>query len=196
MYWFGHPSGGRRRRCTALSRSGNPTGQPRPTASATSALSDLCAVRRAVRTHPSPSRHHLRPRTWFDRHRQPAAIVPTTPPPRPRRRLETPPRRRPHTDHHHTRRHHHQGATPNLRGLVLVALAEFQKARTCEGAGAAVNVELGAAVVDVEVAHRELTDSIERSERGIFDALHAQSLGRVREVGTRRVEDRVVVAAS
>src|SRR3954471_3113273 len=59
-----------------------------------------------------------------------------------------------------------------------------------------VDVEFGARVVDVEVAHGQLTDPVERPERGVFDALHAEPFGRVREVGPRRVEDRVVVAAA
>ena len=44
-------------------------------------------------------------------------------------------------------------------------------------AGIAVDVELAAAVVDVEVAHRQLTDAVERAERGVVDLLHAQPLG-------------------
>ena len=38
-----------------------------------------------------------------------------------------------------------------------------------ERAGGAVDVELGAGVVDVEVAHRQLADAVERAEGGVVD---------------------------
>ena len=58
-----------------------------------------------------------------------------------------------------------------------------------------VQLELGARVGDVEVAHRELADPVGRAERGVLGALHRQL---VRVVGERRAvgaQDRVVLAA-
>ena len=58
-----------------------------------------------------------------------------------------------------------------------------------------VQLELGAGVGDVEVAHRQLADPVGRPERGGLHALHRQL---VRVVGERRAvgaQDRVVLAA-
>ena len=59
-----------------------------------------------------------------------------------------------------------------------------------------VLLELRARVLDVEVAHRQLADAVERAERRVLAALHAQALGLVGQVRAARVEDRVVVAAA
>ena len=59
-----------------------------------------------------------------------------------------------------------------------------------------VQLELGARVGDVEVAHRELADPVGRAEGGVLGALHRQL---VRVVGERRAvgaQDRVVLAAA
>ena len=40
-----------------------------------------------------------------------------------------------------------------------------------------------------------LSDAVERSERGVVDPLHREPVGRIRQVGAGRVQDRVVVAA-
>ena len=53
---------------------------------------------------------------------------------------------------------------------------ELGRAAAAEGAGGPVDVELGAGVVDVEVAHRQLADAVERAEGGVLDALHRQPL--------------------
>ena len=63
-----------------------------------------------------------------------------------------------------------------------------------ECADAPVDLELGPGVGDVEVAHRQLTDAVERPERLILDPLHDEPLGRVGEVRAGGVDDRVVVA--
>ena len=58
-----------------------------------------------------------------------------------------------------------------------------------------VDPELGAGVLDVEVAHRQLPDAVERSERRVA-ALHRQPLGLVGEVRALGRHDGVVVAPS
>ena len=60
---------------------------------------------------------------------------------------------------------------------------------------AAYSSSLDAGVGDVEVAHGELTDPVDRPERGVLGALHGQLLRVVREVRAARVDERVVVAA-
>ena len=50
---------------------------------------------------------------------------------------------------------------------------------------AAYSSSLDAGVGDVEVAHRELTDPVDRPERGVLGALHGQLLRVVREVRAR-----------
>src|SRR5690606_30416282 len=62
-----------------------------------------------------------------------------------------------------------------------------------ERPGLPVDAELAARVVDVEVAHRELADAVEGSERAL-GALHRELLRVVREVGTGGVDEGVVVA--
>ena len=59
---------------------------------------------------------------------------------------------------------------------------------------AGVDLELGAAVGDVEVAQGELADPVERAEGGVLHALHRQLVGVVAEVLTPGVDDRVVLA--
>ena len=61
------------------------------------------------------------------------------------------------------------GARQDSRGAVELD----EQAAAAERAGVAVHVELGAAVVDVEVAHRQLADAVERAERRVLDLLHA-----------------------
>ena len=61
---------------------------------------------------------------------------------------------------------------------------------------AGVDLELGAAVGDVEVAHGQLADPVERAEGGVLDALHRQLVGVVAEVLAAGVDDRVVLAAA
>ena len=59
-----------------------------------------------------------------------------------------------------------------------------------------VDAEFGAGVGDVEVAHGELADAVERGERGVFDFFHAQAFGLVGQVGRFGVQNRIVVAAA
>src|SRR5690606_8515981 len=59
-----------------------------------------------------------------------------------------------------------------------------------------VLLQARARVGDVEVAHRELPDAVVRSEGGVAHPLHRELLGRVAEVRTGGVEERVVVAAT
>ena len=73
---------------------------------------------------------------------------------------------------------------------------ELERTAATEGAARAVDGELAPGVGDVEVAHRQLADAIERAERGVVDALHRQPLRRVRQLGAGRVDDRVVLAAA
>src|SRR6478752_4365601 len=57
-----------------------------------------------------------------------------------------------------------------------------------------VDLELRAAVGDVEVAHGQLADPVERAEGGVLDAFHRQLVGVVAEVLAAGVDDRVVLA--
>src|SRR5262245_60242019 len=82
------------------------------------------------------------------------------------------------------------------RSVGLLVALELEQTAGAERSDVAVDVELGAGVLDVEVAHRQLTDAIEWTEGRVLDLLHAQALGRVRQVGPCRVDDRVVVAAA
>ena len=57
-----------------------------------------------------------------------------------------------------------------------------------------VDLELGARVGDVEVAHGELADPVGRAEDGFVGALHRQLVGVVGEVLALGAQDRVVLA--
>src|SRR5690349_9775230 len=57
-----------------------------------------------------------------------------------------------------------------------------------------VELELGPAVGDVEVAHGQLPDPVDRAERGVLDALHRELGGVIAEVLAAGVDDRVVLA--
>src|SRR5690606_19845412 len=87
-------------------------------------------------------------------------------------------------------------ALRDLDGLALLELADELARRAADEAARDVALEAGAAVGDVEVAHRELADAVAGAEGGVADALHRELLARVRQGGARRVEDRVVLAAA
>src|SRR4051812_2513392 len=78
----------------------------------------------------------------------------------------------------------------------LFVAFELQQAAGAERADAAIDVELAAAVLDVEVAHRQLPDAVEGTEGRVVDLLHAQSFRSVGEVRSGGIEDAVVVAAA
>ena len=59
-----------------------------------------------------------------------------------------------------------------------------------------IQLQFGSRVRDVEVAHGELADPVQRAERGVLGALHRQLVRVVGEGRPTRVEDRVVVAAT
>ena len=59
-----------------------------------------------------------------------------------------------------------------------------------------VQLELGAGVGDVEVAHGELADPVGRAEGGVLGALHRELVGVVGEVRAVGAQDRVVLAAA
>src|SRR5690606_7704401 len=86
------------------------------------------------------------------------------------------------------------GGESVVAARVAAARAEHAEvARRAERAGVAVYAELVARVLDVEVAHRELADAVERAEHRLA-ALHRQALGVVREVRAGGVDHGVVVA--
>ena len=62
-------------------------------------------------------------------------------------------------------------------------------------AEARVLLQLGARVGDVEVAHGQLADPVDRAEGGVLGALHGQLVRVVAEGRAGGVEDRVVLAA-
>ena len=56
--------------------------------------------------------------------------------------------------------------------LFLIAVTQLRQYRTFaqrQQAALRVDAEFGAGVGDVEVAHGELADAVERGERGVFD---------------------------
>ena len=59
-----------------------------------------------------------------------------------------------------------------------------------------IQLELGAGVGDVEVAHGQLADPVDGAEGRALGALHRELLGVVAEGGAGGVDDRVVVAAT
>src|SRR5690606_36379782 len=93
-----------------------------------------------------------------------------------------------------------RAASPCLAGVppasVLAELEHVGAVATGQQAAARVDAELGARVGDVQVAHGELANAVQRREGRVFDLLHRQALGRVGEVGALGVEDGVVVAAA
>src|SRR3954453_3533201 len=77
--------------------------------------------------------------------------------------------------------------------LVAIQLRDVRALLGGQQAGLGVEIELGAAIGDVEIAHGELADAIPRRERRILDLLHAQPLRPIGQVGALGVEDRVIV---
>ena len=66
-----------------------------------------------------------------------------------------------------------------------------QRQQTCLG----INAQLGSGVHDVQIAHGELTNAVQRREGG-FAFFHRQTLGVIREVGRCGVQNGVVIAAA
>src|SRR3954468_4808139 len=86
--------------------------------------------------------------------------------------------------------------SPSASALVVLELEYLRAFAARQQARVAVELQLGAGIVDVEVAHGELTDAICRRKRCVLDLLHAERLRLVGEVGALGVEDRVVVATA
>ena len=83
--------------------------------------------------------------------------------------------------------------------LFLIAVTQLRQYRTFaqrQQAALRVDTQFGAGIGDVEVAHSELADAVERGERGVFDFFHAQAFRLVGQVGRFGVQNRVVVAAA
>src|SRR5581483_9420906 len=59
-----------------------------------------------------------------------------------------------------------------------------------------IDIQLGAGVGDVEIAHGELADAIGRREGSVLHLFHAQPLRLIGQVRTLGVEERIVVAAA
>src|SRR3954466_5300611 len=89
-----------------------------------------------------------------------------------------------------------EAAIPDASALVALQPEDLRAFAAGQQARVAVELQLGAGIVDVEIAHGELTDAIGRRERRVLDLLHAEPLRRIGQVRAFRVEDRVVVAAS
>src|SRR5690606_10060284 len=86
-----------------------------------------------------------------------------------------------------------------LRDLLRLALLELtDEVGRCaaDETTRSVVLEACAAVGDVEVAHRELTDTVTGAECGVLHALHRELLARVRQRRAGGVENRVVLAAA
>jgi hypothetical protein len=85
----------------------------------------------------------------------------------------------------------------DLGGAAGLQLADEHLVAADELALRGIQLELGARVGDVEVAHGQLADPVDRAEGGVLDALHRQLVRVVAEVlGPAGVDDRVVVAAA
>src|SRR5579883_2944855 len=89
-------------------------------------------------------------------------------------------------------------STAGALASILVAL-EPQNRRALadrDQARVGIDIQLGAGVGDVEVAHGELADAVGRREGCVLHLFHAQPLRLIGQVGTLGVEQRIVVAAA
>ena len=80
-----------------------------------------------------------------------------------------------------------RGSALSLSSLKIGAIASEELFR--------VEIELGAGIGDVEIAHGELADAV-AGVNAASHLLHAQPLRLIGEIGALGVQDRIVVAAS
>ena len=77
------------------------------------------------------------------------------------------------------------GSDPALLLAAAIQLVNVRAFAHRQQAGVGVNAQLGAGVHDVQIAHGQLADAVERAERRVFHLFHAQTFWRVSEAVVR-----------